>query len=451
MSGRRPVEYRDETLGAYLRALQAPEHQPGFEAELRRRLTVARRASTALPSRRRRRWGVRLAAVAALVGVAVAVVVVGIPRTEHSPQIAGPQAASAAAIKARVRSALAAMQTLTGVLVSDGPGRGDQRRWRFALTAKGNFALAGPRPGERITYDAAAGVARSAQRSESLGGGPLFYAERRGVAPGPPDPGPPTWLLPTQFAAFVHALLVADDPRVRETTYDGRPAWVLAVDAVPSRIVPEFSGDRFELTVDRETGIPVRVLETKQGAFLHELRIRNLAVNSDLPRGVFELDFPHGAEVSRMNDGFEPVSLDEVASIVGYAPLVPQWVPQGYKLAEIAVAREAGPTGTEAGNPRSRMVVSLSYRRGIDQFLVTTRSAAGGPWSDPLATGEGFVDESERVTIGDGALQGQPANIVLVPRGIPHLWTTAGRLIVTVGGALGRTELLRIAGSLEPR
>ena len=41
MSGRGPVEYRDETLGAYLRALQAPEHRPGFDAEMPRVVTRA--------------------------------------------------------------------------------------------------------------------------------------------------------------------------------------------------------------------------------------------------------------------------------------------------------------------------------------------------------------------------------------------------------------------------
>jgi hypothetical protein len=138
---------------------------------------------------------------------------------------------------------------------------------------------------------------------------------------------------------------------------------------------------------------------------------------------------------------------------VSYRPLVPAWTPDGYKLAEVAVAREAGPTGKEAGNPPSRMVVSLSYRRGIDQFLVTTRLASGPAerWSDPLATGEGFVDESESVAVRDGALAGETAELVVVPRGIPHLWALTDRLVVTVGGDLSRAELVRVAESLRAR
>jgi hypothetical protein len=152
----------------------------------------------------------------------------------------------------------------------------------------------------------------------------------------------------------------------------------------------------------------------------------------------------------RSDDGFRRVQLHEAESVVGYAPLVPAWVPEGYELADVAVAAEGGPTGTEAGNPPSRNVVSLSFRRGFDQFLVTTRLAdAGGEWDDPLATGEGFVDEPERATIGGGALAGETAELVLVPRGIPHLWALADRLVVTLGGDLSRAELLRVTESLR--
>src|SRR5918996_1303234 len=121
--------------------------------------------------RARVRWGLRLAAVA----VVAAVAAVGLPRLAS-----GPEVATAAEVQAQVREALATMRSLSGVLVDDGA------RWRFALTAEGDLWLGGPGPGEGIAYDAEAGIVRSAQRSASLGGGPLFHAERRGVAPGPP-------------------------------------------------------------------------------------------------------------------------------------------------------------------------------------------------------------------------------------------------------------------------
>ena len=452
MSKHAPIGYRDEELGAELRRFDVPDHAPAFYWELDQRLATQRRGAPKverLPrARRRLRWSLGVAAAAAT--VAILALALGVPRTSKTPSVAGPAIASAAEIKARVRASLATMRNLSGVLVSDGPKRGDEERWRFALTARGDFRLEGPGPDEAITYDAGAGIVRSAQRSASLGGGPVFYAERRGVAPGPPDQGAPTSILQQQLGAFVRALLAAEDPRVRETNYQGRPAWRLDVGTVPNALAPEFSGDRLEITVDRQTGISVRVVERKQaGGFVRELRIEHLAVNADLAPGAFRLKFPPGAEVMRSDDGFRRVH--DIPEDSGYVALSPVWIPEGYKLAEIAVAEQAGPTGTEAGNPPSRMVVSLSYRRGFDQSLVTSRLAEGTRWSDPLASGEGFVDHPEPVTVAGGALQGAKAELVIAARAIPHLWALTNGLVVTVGGDLSRAELLHVTDSLRTR
>jgi len=429
---------RDDELGALLRELETPEHRPEFHAALRQRLRAERAAAT---RRTRVRWGLRLAAAAAV--AAGVVVAVGLPR--------GSSVATAAVVQERLRTALADLRNLSGTLVEDGPAKGDAQRWRFALDATGDVRIEGPGAGEVTTYDARAGIARSAQRSASAGGDTLFYAERTGVAPGPPDQGPPSWILPGELGAYVRAALAAGDPAVHEVDVAGRPAWRLDVDTVPNAIAPELSADRFSITVDRETGMPVRVLETKNGTFLRELAIEDARVNAELAPGTFRLAFPAGAEVMRSDEGFRRVPLAAVAGAVGYAPLVPAWLPDGYRLAEVAVAREAGPTGTEGGNPVSRMVVSLAYRRGLDRLLVTTRLRGNARWDDPLATGEGFVDRPETVTIRDGALAGIRAHVLIVPRGIPHLWTETRELVVTVGGDASRAELLRVAGSLGRR
>lgn len=449
--------YRDEALGAALRALEVPEHRPGFERELRRRLAQDRLAGAraSRPSRRRLRvrLPVRRLAVAAVALGAVAVL--AIPVLDRLPSVRA-DVASAAEVQARVRASLGSLQSLSGVLVVGCSERGcpanaREQRWEFALTSRGDVRLVGPTRRETMTYDASTGIVRSAQRSASIGGATIFYAERRGVAPGPPDLGPPTWQLLDEFGAFVRALLVAEDPRVREIVYDGRPAWQLDVDTLPNAIVPQFTGDRFQLTVDRETGIPVQVVELKSGVALKELRVEELAVDADVGRAAFRLEFPDDAEVMRSDDGFQRVPLAGVRSVVGYEPVVPASVPGGYELAEVAVAEQAGPTGREAGNPPSRMVVSLSYRRGFDQLVVTTRLARGESWSDPVATGEGYVDDPEKVTIGRGALAGASVELLIAPRGIPHLWTRHDGLVVTIAGALGRDELLRVTESFERR
>ena len=109
----------------------------------------------------------------------------------------------------------------------------------------------------------------------------------------------------------------------------------------------------------------------------------------------------------------------------------------------------------EAGNPPSTDVVSLSFRRGLDQMLVTTRrrDVAGRPdaWTDPLATGERFRDRPEPVVLGRGTLSGVEAKLLLMPRNVPHLWARGDELVVTVSGDLGRAELVRVAESLETR
>lgn len=451
--------HRDEELGAALRSLETPEHGSQFDSDLRRRLAEERpaRGGTRVlrfPRRTGRRRARR--AVVAVALAAVAALAVALPLADRVPGVGGADVASAAEVQAHVRASLGSLESLSGVLVSHCTETGclvkeGERRWSFVLTADGDLRLAGPRRGEIITYDASSGIIRSAQRSASAGGGTIFYAERRGVAPGPPDIGPPTWVLPEEFGAFVRAVLVAEDPRVREVVYEGRAAWALDVDAVPNAIVPEHTADRFEITVDRATGMPVRVVERKAGALLRELRIEQLAVDEPVGPDTFRLELPAGVLTYRDDDGFRRVQRGDIRTSVGYTPLVPAWVPEGYGLAEVAVAERGGPTGTEGGNPPSRMVTSLSYRRGFDQLVVTTRLAGADDWSDPLATGEGYVDDPEKLTIRRGALRGASAELVVVPRGIPHVWALGDDLVVTVAGALSRDELVRVAESLEQR
>jgi hypothetical protein len=239
------------------------------------------------------------------------------------------------------------------------------------------------------------------------------------------------------------------------TEYAGRAAWRLNVPVQLNRIVPRFSGDEFSIWVDQETGIPVRVVERKNGRTRNELRIEELAVDAPGAR-VRPVRFPPGTEVTRSDGGFRRTSLDGVRAAVGYAPLVPGWLPDGFELAEVAAGPgQVGFTGAEAGNPPSTDVVSLSFRRGFDQILVTTRlrNVPGYPqeWADPLATGEGFVDRPQKVELGRGVLSGVEANVLVVPRNIPHLWAQTDDLVVTVGGDLSREELIRVAESLEPR
>jgi hypothetical protein len=167
-------------------------------------------------------------------------------------------------------------------------------------------------------------------------------------------------------------------------------------------------------------------------------------------------DFRPDAEPNDLELGFRRVELDQIDQIVGYDPLVPAWLPVGYRPAEVAVHPASGtPRGVEGSNPPSTDVVSLSHRPGLDQMLVTARrrDVPGwrDGWMDPLATGEGYRDRPERVALSRGGLSGVEAKLLLVPRNVPHLWAFGDELVVTVSGDLTRAGLLRVAGSLEAR
>lgn len=455
--------YRDDELGAALRELDVPAHGPEFYTELHYRL-ADERALRLVDARRRRRagslrWGIRAALVAAVSALAFAALDV-VRSDEHSgSRIVGVEIATAAEIKAHVREALSAAENLSGLLVFDGSEKGDETRSRFVLTARGDFRLDGITRTEKTAYDAGKGV----ERFYSKGEGFTVAAISRGVAPGRPDYAGGRWILPNEFGSLVRAFLASEDPRVTETTYEGRPAWRLEVKAIPNALSYGLSGDRFSITVDRRTGMPVKVVERAGGQFVREIRIEHLSVDRKLAPDAFTFRFPEGIRVNRLDYGFRRVGLARVESIVGYAPLVPSWVPEGYELQEVAVARRAGPTGAEGANPPSEDVVSLSYRRGLDQFVTTTRLARpphglapeeGLPpmevlWDDPLATGEGFVDRPERVLVRRGALAGVELELLIVPRNIPHVWALTDELVVTVSGDLSRGELLHVAESLR--
>ncbi len=202
---------------------------------------------------------------------------------------------------------------------------------------------------------------------------------------------------------------------------------------------------------DEELGVALRQLEVPEHRPEFHAELRRL-----LAHETFSLAFPAAAEPNDLEHGFGHVEPARVGQIVGYDPLVPAWLPEGYRPAEVAVHPGIGnPTGVEGSNPPSTDVVSLSYRRGLDQMLVTTRRrhVAGWPdaWTDPLATGEGYRDRPERVILGRGTLSGVEAKLLLVPRNAPHLWALGDELVVTVSGELGRAELVRVAESLEAR
>ncbi len=222
-------------------------------------------------------------------------------------------------------------------------------------------------------------------------------------------------------------------PEPEDVVVDGRPAWQLVVEVTLNKLAgPGGSGDALDVVVDRQSGFPLRITETLDGAFLHEVHLTDLVVDAPVDPATFTLELPPDVEVFRQDAGFDPVALDELATRVDYAPVLPSTLPAGFELTDVSVADEALPTGTEGANPPSLDVISVAYRRGLDRVVVTTRArgpydlaspGGTGPvaaWDDPLASGEGFVDQPEVFEVDAGALAGARGEVVISPRGIPH-------------------------------
>ncbi len=490
----RDLPGRDLVLGAALRALPAPEHAPGFFEALQAQLESDGKAEAGFPSRTpdlptanvvgdnvvplarpRRQWRRQtlrfsvVAAAAGVIGVAVGANLDGPPSVTPGgggkPRVV---AVTAVEVAQKLQTALSSVKNLRGTLVfRDVDG---EVRSRFVVTDDGDFRQSGITRQEELAYDASTGIERGYFIDPT---GPDFGGERRGISPGQPDEGPADWVLQRELGSTVRAILAEDTAlTVTATTYDGRDVWQLDTDVEPNKIGG--GGDHLAITVDQETGYPVRVVETIKGAFFRELQLTDLVANSgQVDRAEFTVDFPPGVEVSRFDAGWKRLeSLDRVQALAGYAPLVASAdaLPEGFELRQISTVNKAGGTGVEGLNPVTREGVSLAYHRGLDRILITTRlrgpiidgrepgslpgqcteCLGNSSWSDPLASGEGFIDDPEELTVAAGALIGSPAQLLIRPRTTPHVWAVGTSLVVTVSGDATREELLAILESLQP-
>jgi hypothetical protein len=390
-----------------------------------------------------------------------------------SPSPFNTRLISATEVRTRVSTALSSLRSLRGEVTiecavgfgacfpPDAGGR-TTLRWSFVTTAAGDERITGIGRPDDVAYSAA----RREQRVLSDGRPAAQVISN--LPPGPPDMAARPSVLRRDVASVVRAFLsTTDDVPVAEVTEQGRPAWRLATPVTPNKLAgPGGSGDQLEVVVDRETGFPLRITETLAGRFLNEVRLSDLVVDGPVDPASFLLDLPAGVVPFRQDVGFRSVPLAQVQATAGYRPLLPAAasVPPGYELAEVTVAIQAQPTGSEGANPTSRNVVSVTYRRGFDRIVVTTRSTGTARrcsttlpgsdsttcWADPVASGEGFVDQPQRFTVAAGALAGAQAELVISPRGVPHVWTIDDRLVVTIAGDASADELRGLAESFAP-
>jgi hypothetical protein len=295
-----------------------------------------------------------------------------------------------------------------------------------------------------------------------------------GYACGPPDANL-TALVP--FGTALSAFSALESGEVSESTFHGRPCLTVIAPVKPGPIEVSYDAgddvsevqtyltvDKIELTVDKSSYIPVRIASYLRGKPVDVQTLEDLRINRRVSPSTFEYSFRDGAKVEHTDCGFRETSLADAGSMAGYTPLVPTYLPAGFKPNGVRYASRTTTwvqmsTENGAGETRevaSRRITSIGYKKGFLHLTVSLRPTQG---LDPVWLAEPFQEDPslagamappEKVTISSGALAGSEAQISMPPLGVPHLWVVRDGMLVTVAGDATRAQLLRVAGSLEP-
>ncbi|MGH9243735.1 MAG: hypothetical protein ACRD29_05335 [Acidimicrobiales bacterium] len=269
--------------------------------------------------------------------------------------------------------------------------------------------------------------------------------------------------FPLHYSSALNVLRVEGDPRIEDATWDGRPAWRIADDASAGQLIT--GRNQLDTLVDQETGVTVELTVTPEGAdaFSYRVVLTDLAVNVPADPAQFTLSAAEIDEADLVHEhdsGYVRVgSPDEAADVVGYEPLVPAAVPDGFELTDIWAAPEPDlEVGVQGVNPAFADVIVATYRRGMLAFTISTRATGGEPaaWQTPFALTNATDLAFEDVSLDAGALTGQTGHVFAdVPPDtnlpvLPHLWTAGPDLVTMVAGDLTAAQLVTVAESLQP-
>jgi hypothetical protein len=403
---------------------------------------------------RSRRVGIGLALV--LTAIVAIVAVAFFVRREANEQAA--ESSEASETIALVSQAMAAPTSLSGGLtvtefpVQTGVPEPVGRVYTFVWRIDGSYRYTAADTTFDEGYDAGIGTRRTVQFAPGFG---AVATESTNVAPGPPDGVSPGLPLATLIQSVFRAVLANPTAAtVVEEIRDGNPVIVVDTPITP----PSDPGpNRSRLAVDPDTYLPVAVSQFRDDQPWEDTRIDNLSVDAPLGAENFAVPLPAGAQVTPADGGFRRVaSPAEATAAVGYAASVPADIPEGFKLAEVAVSGQAqspgavNADGSQAPAQTAQGIVLLSYRRGFEQLVVTTRRGVTPPspdWTDPFGTPPGGAGRP--IELDTGRFEGVTVESVQAVPAIPHLWGSTDELVFTVGGILGADELVRVAESLD--
>lgn len=294
----------------------------------------------------------------------------------------------------------------------------------------GSFRLEDTSVGLVTTYDALpAGTLQV-----TLGGAPA--RNELGAPLGDPDPlDDPDGAFPRDgtplddLATAARSLTLVDDEVPEEDDIRGEPVLWLRTETD--------DGVEVAYAVDADELTPVRLIWSVDGTTVRELRFSDVAL--DVGDSSFTQSLPTDAPPAE-DRGFARVLITEVANRTELTPLTPDYLPDGFGPAGVAVHED----------PR---IAVLRYARGPQEILVTVRPSpveAGQTWDDPFRRGEDEVTPVE-LALDEGPFRGTTALQVSGGMALPSVWWADGELAVTVSGDLTTEELGRVARSLRSR
>jgi hypothetical protein len=269
---------------------------------------------------------------------------------------------------------------------------------------------------------------------------------------------PPVWRLATHspldyqgLAAVVLTAVEDGDEGVGiKPIKDGdRATW---------RAAMTMGGKLIDVVVDQQTGI-VTWYSDGEDTFTAKVDW-----DAPPPAGTtYTVDVPAGTEAETVGstEAYEksPAAAGRTA---GYAPLVSDLAPDGYKLKAVATVADGTQvfawTGhpTEAGpiSPPREPVIGQLYTRGLSWFTLeqlgpkVTRSYGSGLKDWPATSSDERLS-LQQTTLQYGALKGATAFTWYQESG-PSLFASGARRAVFVTGALTRQELIAFAEGLKP-
>jgi hypothetical protein len=454
-------ENRDRELKDLLDTLDAAQ-VPAPAADADRRL-LARLQAEQRPHRRRGWLVAAAAAVCLAAAVILAITLIGVPGVKQS----GPEEATAANVLASMARGLGQTTSLSGTWTTtyrSSDKRVMEERGTFALTAAGDERL-----DERRVI--ATGLSAQERKAPQLTGTVWAYDSQTHVAAsietwtdnviysslGQQFPlWPESWLysgrvfspfeLYRETSAAVRAALAEKNTNVAvaHATYEGRPAWRV------SYLSKGFgaSGSRYEVVIDRQTGVLLwlRITSTAHSGWRESTAtsLSKIVVGSSFGPGSFDLVRPANAinfkpRPNPMLPPLERCSLAELGSRLKIRPLLPQHIPTGFKLTDVAYVTN----GRMGGHG---YIYMLLYRRGFDRFSITVYQPG------VEHTSLGFLG-GRRSQITGGAFSGQEARTFLRSTGLgPGLEVRTDKgvsLSTLITGDLSRAQLLGVAAGLR--